>query len=463
MDKNQKLAQDIFSVLRPEDVVSVLHCTTRLRLHLQAGCEVPQKDLEKINGVRGVVKTPEGCQIIIGTNVDKVYAAALENHPQLKETAGGQVEADPKDIKADLRKKNPFQAVLGAISAIVAPVVPAVIASGLVSALITVLSLAGVDGTSTSMTYLNMLGNVGLYFLPFFLAYSSAKYFNVSPVMALFTAGILMHPTVAEMAAAESAVTLFMIPVYKASYASTLIPVILSVWALKYVHGFFRKVIPDVLSYVFVPLLTVLVMLPVTLCVTGPAGSLVGMWLSEFVLWMLDKAPGLGVIVLSCLTAPMVLTGSHLALIPLVLGNFSAIGYDNTLMAAFVGWNFSLFAVALAVAFKTRKASLRGTALSCAITAGLSGVTEPSLYSICLRLKKPLYAVILGNVCNGIVCAVLNVKEYSFGAPCFLTLVNYIDPNGSANFVYTLITVAVVCVVTFGATWILGWDESDFD
>ncbi|MCI8402478.1 MAG: hypothetical protein HFI38_10405 [Lachnospiraceae bacterium] len=93
-------------------------------------------------------------------------------------------------------------------------------------------------------------------------------------------------------------------------------------------------------------------------------------------------------------------------------------------MAAFVGWNFSLFAVALAVACKTRKASLRGTALS---------------------------------------CAVLNVKEYSFGAPCFLTLVNYIDPNGSANFVYTLITVAVVCVVTFGATWILGWDESDFD
>ena len=148
---------------------------------------------------------------------------------------------------------------------------------------------------------------------------------------------------------------------------------------------------------------------------------------------------------------------------PLLVANFTNLGYDNSLLIAFIGMNFSQFAVSAAVFFKSKKPALKSTAFSTGLTAFLTGTTEPALYGLCLRLKKPLIATFIGCIANGVYCALTQVKIYSFGAPAFLTLANFIDPAGSNNFYLALGAVAVTIIVTFIATWLLGFDESGFE
>lgn len=447
MDNNQRLAKEIMAVLKPEDIASLQHCSTRLRLTLNEGAVFPEEEIKKIQGVMGTKKAMDGYQIIIGNNVSKVHAEIVNNYNINAEDNSGKVGG------------NLFDKFLGAISAIVGPAVPAIVASGLVSAIVSVLKLIGVNAESTTMTYLSSLANVALYFLPFILAYTSAKYFKVNPVMAIFIAGLLMYPDVATLAASEDAVTLFGLPVYKVNYASSLIPIILSVWSLKYITKLIEKIVPNAVRYVFVPLLTALIMLPIAVCVTGPIGGAIGSLIANGAEALYNTVPWLGVLILSCISPLLVLTGSHLALLPLLVANFSTRGYDDSLLIAFIGMNFSQFAVSAAVFLKAKNAEIKSTASSCAITAFFAGITEPSLYGITLRLKKPLIATFIGCIANGIYCAIFRVKIYSFGAPSFFTMANFIDPAGSSNFAYAIGAVIVTIVVTFAATWLLGFDE----
>ena len=169
------------------------------------------------------------------------------------------------------------------------------------------------------------------------------------------------------------------------------------------------------------------------------------------------------VLVVGSIAPFLVLTGSHLALAPLFIAEFSTLGYDSFMFPAFIGMNFSQFAVSLAVFLKTKNKNLKQTAFSTGLTAFLTGTTEPTLYGICIRLKKPLIATFIGCIANAIYCAIFSVKEFAMGAPGFFTMVNFIDPNGSNNFALAIGAVVVTIVVTFAATWILGWDESIFN
>ena len=174
-----------------------------------------------------------------------------------------------------------------------------------------------------------------------------------------------------------------------------------------------------------------------------------------------NVAPWSSVLIVGCLAPLLVLTGMHLALIPLVMSMFATAGYDNMLFVAFIGMNFSQFGVALACMLKTKNKNLRTLASSCAITAFLAGVTEPTLYGICVRMKKPLIATWIACIVNAIFCAIFSVRVYSFGAPSFFTMPIFLNPDGTmSNFYFAIAAAAITIVVSFVSTWVLGFDDS---
>lgn len=177
-----------------------------------------------------------------------------------------------------------------------------------------------------------------------------------------------------------------------------------------------------------------------------------------------NVAPWSTVLVVGCLAPLLVLTGMHLALIPLVMMLFETVGYDNMLFPAFIAMNFSQFGVAMACLLKTKKNGLRELSLSCALTSFLAGVTKPTLYGICVRMKKPLIATWIACVVNAVFCAVFKVRVYSFGAPSFFTMPIFLNSDGTmTNFYFAIAAAVLTIVISFAATWILGFDDSCYE
>lgn len=441
-----------------KNVSGLFHCATRLRFRLNDKSIVRAKQIEAIPGVLGTVDDAAGIQVVIGNDVKKAYATLMEQHPEMAELSGGAVEDDGREPE----RTNIVKRLLNMLSAVVGPVIPLIMCSGLISALLVILTTwGGLSPESSTYTLLNMVGTGALYFLPVFVAYTSAKRFGCDIMTSLFLGALLISPTLIGMVEAGSFVDLFGLPVKTGDYTSTLIPAILTIWVYSHVEKLVDRIVPDAVKFVFRPLLGLVIMLPVMLCVTAPLGNYVGGLLNSAMTAINDVAPWASVLVVGCLAPLLVLTGMHLALIPLVMTSFATVGYDNMLFVAFIGMNFSQFGVALACFLKSKNANLKALSLSCAITAFFAGVTEPALYGISVRMKRPLVATWLACVVNAVFCAICSVKVFQFGAPSFFTMPIFLNPDGTmGNFYFAIAAAAISIIVAFVATWALGFDDS---
>ena len=448
-----KLAENIIELIGGDNnVVSLFHCATRLRFALKDKKEVRLDELKATKDVMGVADAADGYQVIIGNDVSKVYDEIIKKYD---------IKALPNTDENLDKNSNIFQNVLNTLSTIIGPAIPLILCSGLVSALLVIFTKFGLSTESTTYTILSMAGNVPLYFLPVLIGYTSSKRFGTDTMLSMFLSLVLISPVLLGLASSETPVTLFGLPVKAADYSSTLVPIILTIWAFKYVEKFVKKVVPSAVKFVFVPLLCILIMLPIELCLTAPLGNYVGQLLLSMMTAINNVAPWSSVLVVGALAPLLVLTGMHFALIPLVFTQFATVGYDNMLFVAFIGMNFSQFGVSLACAIKSKNVNLKSLATSCAITSFLAGVTEPTLYGICVRMKKPLIATWIACITNAVFCAVTQVKVFSFGAPSFFTMPIFMNPDGSmSNFDFAIAAAALTIVVSFAATWILGFDDS---
>lgn len=450
----KKLGEEIVTLLGGADnIAKLLHCATRLRFTLQDTGKADLEKLRGLSGVMGAVTAPDGIQVIIGNDVVKAYDAILaEFHFVTAET-----------VKENLdEKQNLGSRLLGVLSAIVGPAIPLIMCSGLVSAVLIILTnWCGLSTESSTYTILNMVGTGALYFLPVLLAYTSAKRFNCNVMISLFLGALLISPTMLGFADAGGYVTLFGLPVKAVNYSSTLIPVVLTIFVFSYVEKIVARFVPNAIRFVFQTFFNIVIMVPIALCVTGPIGSYCGDLLCAAMTAINNAAPWASVLVIGCLAPLLVLTGMHLALIPLVMTSFATVGYDNMMFVAFIGMNFSQFGVAIACLLKSKNPSLKSLAGSCALTAFLAGVTEPTLYGICVRMKRPLYATWITCVVNAVFCAIFQVRVYSFGAPSFFTMPIFLNPDGTmSNFYFAVAAAVITIVISFAATWLLGFDDS---
>ena len=452
-----KLAADIIERLGgPDNISRIFHCATRVRANLKDESVVDLEAIKVIPGVLGAVKAPGGVQVIIGNDVNRVFDAITSNY-NLK--LGENIE---EDLDKPAEKKKPWEAVLDVLSSLIGPVIPLIMVSGLLTAVLTILTRwGGLNAESTTYTVLNTAANAAMYFLPVFVAYTAAKKFGTDIMISIFLGALMLSPSIIGLTEVAPTVSFFGLPMKTVNYSSTLIPVILTIWALKYVEKLSAKIVPDAIKFVFRPFLTVVLMIPIMFIVTGPIGGYCGDLLSTLMTTINAHAPWASVVIVGCLAPLLVLTGMHFALIPLVITEFATVGYDNMLFTAFIGMNFSAFGVALAAMLKTKNRNLKELAGSCALTAFLAGVTEPTLYGICLRMKRPLYATWIACIVNAIFCAVVGLKVFSFGAPSFFTMPIYMNPDGTmTNFYLAIAAAAITIVVSFAATWILGFDDS---
>ncbi|MFD3447097.1 beta-glucoside-specific PTS transporter subunit IIABC [Microbacteriaceae bacterium 4G12] len=444
----KELAIEILEKVGGEKNVSYLtHCATRLRFNLKDTSTVNIEEVKKIKGVFGAVNKGGQFQVIIGNDVPSVYKELMK--------LGNLQKDSGSDDKTESKGK--ISAVFDVIAGIFVPIVPAIAGCGLLKAFLSLLTATGMmSAKSQTFFVLSFVADTAFYFLPIFLAYTSAIKFKCSPYLAMVLGGILLHPNFTALVAAGKPVELFGLPVTLAKYGSSVIPIILIVWALSYVQRFFERIMPKSIKIVFVPLCTVLIMAPIALIAIGPLGTIIGHALAGGIMFLDSKSPWIIPLIMGAFSPLLVMTGMHYSLFPAVFAQLAAQGYQTILPGMLVS-NVAQGAAALCVGIRSKNSELKQLGTSTGTTA-LLGITEPALYGVTMKLKKPLYAVLIGGGCGGLYEGITGVKSFTPNGAALPQLAVYIGPEMS-NIVNVIIAVCISFVVTFVVTWILGFED----
>lgn len=448
--KYERLAKEIIEAVGGEEnIISLVHCATRLRFTLKDESRADDDKVKGINGVLSIVKKGGQYQLIIGNTVHEVYEAVMKI-ANIKMPDHGTKEK---------KKENIVNKVLGVITGAIAPAIPILAGAGMGKVLLLVLNLLGILSSDTQ-TYaiLSFIFDAGFYFIPVFIGFSAAGIFKCNQYLGAFMGLALLHPNWTAMVAAGEPVQFLGVPVTLVKYASSIIPILLAVWIMSYIEKFVRKIVPDIIKVFTVPLIVILISVPLTLVVIGPVGNYLSLAIASVVVYIKDHFGFLAIAILSALYPWFVTTGMHTAIAPIGLNLITEIGYDPITRVIALCSNMSQASAALAVSVKTKNKELKALATSSSISAFLGGITEPALYGVNLKLKKPMYACMIGGGVAGIFAGLVQLKAYAMVTPGLLSLPMWIPPEGR-NFVYAIITVVIAAVVTFISTLIIGFDD----
>lgn len=453
MEKYEKIASQVLEAVGgKENVVSVLHCVTRLRFNLKDP-QVPNDDeVKKIDGVMGCQSRAGQYQVIIGAEVGGVYDALCRIGGFAAQSAVDE-NLDTPAVKEKLTPKKIGANILDALAGCLTPVIPLIIGSSMFKMVVSLFGPLGaglIAETSNLYVLLNMVGDAGFYFLPVAISYTAAKKFNADMMISLLMGFILVHPTLIGLVGSEF--TVYGIPSAVQNYTSSVLPAILSVWVLSYVEKFIRKIVPKSLDLVFTTALTIVIMLPISLCVLGPAGNFIGSYVANFLFGLHDILGPVGAAAVAGLWGFLVLTGMHTVLVTQIMIFLSTTG-DPYLLGALWCWVVSILAVAAAVAVKSKNGATKSLAITCLISGVTAGVSEPTLFGLCVRFKRPLATMAIGSAIGGFVSSLLGVSCNSI--LCAFT--NFVGVLGwiTSSSTQVLINWAVSCIVAFVATFVL--------
>ena len=309
---------------------------------------------------------------------------------------------------------------------------------------------------SQSYIILNALSDAIFFFMPIILGYTAAKVFKVNEIISMVIGATLCYPAFAALMTGDAAVSFLGLPVTKATYTSSVIPIIIAVWVLSYVQKLLEKYIPEVIRIIMVPTLSLLIMLPATLFIFGPIGIYLGNAINFSYKYIYGLSPVLCGAFIGGLWCVLVIFGAHRALLPIGINDVATTGRQNLL--AFAGAaNFSQAGAALGVFFKTKNKNLKTIAMSASITA-LFGITEPAIYGTNLRLKKPMIlAVICGSVGGGIM-GLGGAYGNAFANQGILTIPVYAEA-GTIAFLSYLGGCAIAFLGSAILTYIVGFDD----
>ncbi|ODJ50254.1 beta-glucoside-specific PTS transporter subunit IIABC [Brochothrix thermosphacta] len=447
--KYTNTAKEILKTVGGEDnIESLVHCMTRLRFVLKDESQADDAYMKNIPGVMGVMKKGGQYQVIMGNDVASYFK-------ELQKISTFSTNANTTSSK----KKNPFEAFVDIISSCMSPLIPALLGGGMIKVLLILLPLMGLlDAKGQTYTILAFFGDAPFYFLPIMLAYTAAIKFNVTPMLAVSVAGIMLHPNFAAMVTAGDPVFLFGIPVTLASYSSSVIPILIMVWLMQYIESFFEKIIPTAIKSFMKPLLIILISGFLALVVVGPLGTYAGELLSTIILGIQDKAGWLALGLMAAFMPLIIMTGMHWAFAPIFLIASPATP-DILILPAMLASNIAQGAATLAVSLKAKNKNLKQISAAASISALVAGVTEPALYGVNLKLKKPLYAAMISGGIVGIYIGITGLKSFAFAVPSVVSLPQFIGGGSNINIFNALVVTVGSFLLTFILTWIFGFDE----
>ena len=440
-----------------ENVTGLVHCMTRLRFNLKDESIVDDEAVKKTKGVMGVMKKGGQYQIIIGNDVGYVYEELNK--------LGKFSNQVPKKKENSTEKKNILTMLMDTISGIMTPVIPAIIGAAMIKVLLTLLPMIGVLNTSGD-TYqlLTVIGDRAFFFMPVLIAVSASKKFGTNVYYAASIALIMLLPNFISMMttahdANETIRFLGLIPVTYATYSYSVIPIILAVWSLKYVEKFVDKITPVITKNFLKPMLVVLIEAPIALIILGPLGAICGNVLSDVVYFIHDKLGFIAVGLVAGIHPFVVMAGMHHAFTPIKLGMIATTGYENFICIGELCSNMAQGAASLAVAIKSKNKDFKQIAGSSAFSALLAGITEPALYGVTLRLKRPMLGACIGAVAGGLFGGFFQLKCFGIATPAIVTIVQYVEESRPMSLLIAALTILITVIVAFIATMLIGFED----
>ncbi|MDW2796303.1 beta-glucoside-specific PTS transporter subunit IIABC [Clostridium boliviensis] len=425
-----------------ENIGDMYHCMTRLRFNLIDKGKFNTEELKKIPGVINTVQSGDESQLIIGAEVDKFYND-LQAQGIGKNKGGG-------NSKTPFSVSNVLKAVLNTIVGIMAPILPIIIAGGMVKVILAVLVILGMSNDTQSYKILSLISDAPFYFLPFYIANSAAKKFQTNSYMAMVIAGVMLHPNFLKLVADGDKISLFNLPVHSVKYGASVIPIILTVWFMSYVEKVVEKFTPKMIKTMLRPMLLLIITAPVALIVIGPIGAYMGDGIYFIIKNINENIPWAVPTLMGIFSPLLVMVGMHLSITPFAVLSVSQLGYETLMGPGMLGSNVAQGGAALAIALKEKKLEKREVAISAGITA-LSGITEPALYGVTLKYKKTLACVMISGGIAGFYAGITGLVRYAIASAGFLSLPVFIGDNPQ-NLIHAVITATIALVLSFVLT-----------
>lgn len=448
MDYNHLSKTILKNVGGEENILDVYHCITRLRFHLKDSSKVNEKEITDSEGIAGAQFKGSEFQVIIGNDVKNVY----ENFVSHMKDFGRQ------DGEVSTEKTNIMTKLMDTLAGVFVPVLPAITAAGMVkSVLALLLAVRAISSESDIYQLFNILSDAAFYFLPFLLAVTSARKFKTNEFLALTVAGSLMYPTIMTGAANGGGLHVFGLTIPFINYSASIIPIVLSVWLLSKVYRFIDKRTPETVRLLIAPMLSLFIIVPISLGLLAPLGNYAGYYLAGFLTWIFAVSGPVAGLILGATIPLIVMTGMHYVVNPIVLQNLNQLGYDFIAPLFFL-CNIAQAGATLAVFTKAKDKKLKSLALSTGISA-IFGITEPAMYGVNIREKRPFFASLIAGGIGGFVATMFGVKVYAFVMPGITGIPAYITQGGdNRNIVVILLSLLITFASSFGLTLIL-WKE----
>ena len=375
-----------------DNITRVFHCMTRLRFYVKDRSKIDEAAIKKLSEISGVNWHQDQFQVIAGNEVNELYAELVK--------MGIPNDDNDSSVQTSAEKKSVASAIVDSITGCMTPMIPALTAAGMIKVVMTLLTTFNLV-TDTSSTYqvINFIGDAAFYFMPFLIAANAAKVFNVNQSLALIIAGVFLHPNFTAMIASGDPITFFSIPVTPTTYSYSVIPVILMVWIMSYIVKLVDKITPRIVKLILHPTLVILISAPIAIIVVGPLGGIIGDGLAVAIDFLSAK---LGFIIVGILGAAfpfIVMTGMHHALTPIGL-NAVATGGDTLIFVSQVCSNVAQSGASFAVAVRSKDPNMKQLASASGVSA-IMGITEPALYGVTLKLKRPVVAAAIAAGIGG--------------------------------------------------------------
>jgi len=450
-----KLASEIIAQVGGEqNIVSLYHCITRLRFKLK-DVELARKNKDKIQQLDGVLSVIEGngqFQVVIGNHVADVFQTIMSKY-----TIQNALESDGDAEESTEKQGNVLIRFFNVLSAIFNPIIVALAGAGMLKALLVVFTTYHLmDAEGSTYKILAAAGNSVFYFLPLFLAISAARIFKFNMFIALAIVGALLEPNFTAMVT-ENGVTVdfFGIPAVLMGYSGTVIPAIVSIYIYSHLERLLKRIIPKSIEIFALSLVALLIMVPLTVLIIGPVGVMLGDGLGNAMNFISDKSGLLAGLLIGGGWTFLVMIGIHWGVVPIMVNNLAVYGYD-TLRPMIAAATFASAGVALGVFLRSRRKETKGLTLSSLLPALLGGITEPIVYGLSVKFKKPLIAQTIVGAIAGAFMGMMQTKAIVYVFPALTTLPAFFGDT----FVYYLIGIAFAFFGTAILTYVLGFEET---
>lgn len=451
----QIASQILDAVGGEENIVSANHCATRLRLVLKRSNPKAVEEVKELDGVVTVVESNGQFQVVIGNNVVNVYNS-------FNELLEGSNQNNDSTDQEDTEKVSVLNKVIGTMSAVFAPFIYILAAAGILQGLLILINLVfpAFKKTGTFEVF-NFMSWAPFVFLPIFIAITAAKHFKVNEYIAVMCSAALVSPDLAaivERIGSGETVSLFGLPLSETAYTSSVLPPLFLVWILSYLEKYLNKVFPEVVRPLFVPFVALIVMVLLTLLLIGPLTTAGAHGIANGYNFLVDFAPWLAGAIIGGFWQVFVIFGVHWGSTPVVLANFEQYGSDSFQAFQTIAVIAQIGAV-VGVLIKSKTKKVKSVSASAGIT-GIFGITEPAIYGVNLRFKKPFIIACISGALGAFVASFFNPKYYAYaGLPGPLTIVNGYSGDNTSSIIGIIIGVVIAVVLPIILIQFLGYGE----